>query len=192
MEETCIYHERQRLQFCLLHALNNLLQVTCSCFLIFLFQKKDSFTRAELDGIAEKLLHEDPKEGSWTPLSVIFKPHHNTFTGNYDVNVLIAALEARSYRIVWHDHRNSASSINISTDSLLGIMLNIPIRRYAGLWRSRHWAALRRIGGHWYNLDSDLPAPKPFQNLDEVTEFLDDIMALGGEVLIVFYDKLCK
>ncbi|MQL94859.1 hypothetical protein Taro_027523 [Colocasia esculenta] len=175
-----IYHEKQKLQFCLLHALNNLLQ------------EKDCFTRGELDVIADKLaLDGDVDKPRWAPLSMIFAPHHNRLTGNYDVNVLIAALEARGRVVVWHDRRNGASSIGLdqSDETLAGIMLNVPVRKFAGLWRSRHWIALRRIDGLWYNLDSDLDKPKSFQNEDEVTEFVDNIINHGGEVLVVLNEN---
>lgn len=178
MEVKQIYHEKQRLQFCMLHALNNLLQ------------EKDSFTRAELDAIADKLVHEDPNRDSWTPLSIIFKPHHNVLTGNYDVNVLITALESRRKRVVWHDRRNGASSINLFGETLMGLMLNIPVTKFGGLWRGRHWVALRSIGGLWYNLDSDLAAPKPFQREEEAKRFLDSAISQGAELLLVLDDKV--
>ncbi|PKU87272.1 Josephin-like protein [Dendrobium catenatum] len=212
MEDKSVYHERQRLQFCLLHALNNLLQKSSRlCFLTRLHAtlpvlcpelgphaaapssletEQDCFTRAELDAIAEKLDHEDPEKGRWTPLSVVFKSHHNKLTGNYDVNVLISALEARKKTVVWHDRRNRASSINLSSETLLGVLLNIPVRRFAGLWRGRHWVSIRCIDGIWYNLDSDLSSPKPFQNLNELTGFLDHVIGQGAEVLVIFHDKL--
>ncbi|KAJ6826776.1 josephin-like protein [Iris pallida] len=170
-----VYHEKQRLQFCLMHALNNLLQ-------------EESFTRAELDVIAEKLVLDDPIKDKWTPISLIFKPHHNTLTGNYDVNVLIAALEARGKGVVWHDRRSGASSIRLAEETLLGIMLNIPVRKF-GLWRGRHWVTLRKVAGVWYNLDSDLRIPKPFQHEEEVTEFLNNIISRNGEVLIILHEK---
>lgn len=178
MENKTVYHERQRLQFCLLHALNNLLQ------------EKDSFTRAELDAISDKLVREDPEKGTWTPLSVIFKPHHNVLTGNYDVNVLIAALQARNQTVVWHDRRNDASSIDLADKALQGILINVPVRRFVGLWRSRHWFSLRCVAGIWYNLDSDLPAPKSFLNLEEVAEFLNHAIVQGGEVLVILDGSL--
>ncbi|RWW12075.1 hypothetical protein GW17_00024274 [Ensete ventricosum] len=178
MDEMPIYHEKQRLQFCLLHALNNLMQ------------EKDSFRRAELDAIAEKLLADDPFRSQWTPLSLIFKPHHNVFTGNYDVNVLIAALESRRKKVVWHDRRNGASSINLAEESLLGIMLNIPVRRFGGIWSGRHWVSLRNINGVWYNLDSDLASPVPFEHQEELREYLNNVIDQGGEILIILREKL--
>ncbi|XAR60712.1 Ubiquitinyl hydrolase 1 [Bertholletia excelsa] len=170
-----VYHERQRLQFCLLHSLNNL------------FQEKDAFTRAHLNAIAEKLNLDDPSKGTWTPFSIIFKPHHNAITGNYDINVLIAALEEKSQSVIWHDKRNGASSINLDEpeDNLLGIVVNIPVRKYVGLWKGRHWVALRRINRVWYNLDSDLAVPYSFENTEEVREYLDAVIGNGAEVLLV-------
>ncbi|KAJ9146775.1 hypothetical protein P3X46_029002 [Hevea brasiliensis] len=179
-----IYHEKQRLQFCLLHALNNL------------FQQKDEFTRASLDAIAQKLVLDDPNKQNRTPFSIVFKPHHNSLTGNYDINVLIAALEEKGKTVAWHDRRNGASSIHLDNHSngsedskLFGIVLNVQVRRYAGLWKSRHWVALRKIGGVWYNLDSDLSEPMAFQDADEVRGFLDCIIGQGGEVLLVMNEK---
>ncbi|XP_062085142.1 josephin-like protein [Humulus lupulus] len=175
-----IYHERQKLQFCLLHSLNNL------------FQKKDTFTRASLNGIAENLVLDEAEKRTWTPLSVLFKPHHNTFTGNYDINVLIAALEGKGKNLVWHDRRNGASSIDLDEpeeDALMGIVLNIPVKRFGGLCNSRHWVTLRKIGGTWYNLDSDLASPMAFKDTVEVRNFLDSMIGLGGEVLLVMNAK---
>ncbi|XP_057953175.1 josephin-like protein [Malania oleifera] len=171
-----IYHEKQRLQFCLLHSLNNL------------FQEKDAFTRANLNAIAERLVHDDPSQETWTPMSVLFKPHHNVLTGNYDINVLIAAIEGKGKSVVWHDRRNSASSIDMDNDKLMGIVINVPVRRFGGIWRSRHWITLRRIGGVWYNLDSDLPTPQAFEGAEGVQVFLHGVTTVGGEVLLVMND----
>lgn len=178
-EKKKIYHERQRLQFCLLHSLNNL------------FQEKDAFTRTDLNDIAEKLVLDDPTKATWTPLPVVFKPHHNAFTGNYDINVLIAAVEGKGKRVVWHDRRNGASSIDLdgSEGNLMGIVLNVPVTKYGGLWRSRHWVTLRRIEGVWYNLDSDFGAPYSFKDTEEIKEFLDGVVNGGAEVLLVMNDS---
>ncbi|KAK1428673.1 hypothetical protein QVD17_17512 [Tagetes erecta] len=174
-----IYHERQKLQFCLLHALNNL------------FQEKDAFTRKHLDEIAEKLVHEDPYKGNWTPLSVIFKPHHNSLTGNYDINVLITAVEGKGKRVIWHDRRNKASSINLdeAESKLIGIVLNVPVKRYGGIWNSRHWVSLRKIDGVWYNLDSDFASPYAFESSEELRGFLDGAISYGTEILLVKDDE---
>ncbi|MED6158942.1 hypothetical protein PIB30_037670 [Stylosanthes scabra] len=181
-EKSRVYHERQRLQYCLLHTLNSL------------FQQKDAFSRASLNAISEKLALDDGSNSgatTWTPLSVVFKPHHNSLTGNYDINVLISALEEKGKTVVWHDRRNAASSIDLDApeDVLMGIVINVSVRRFAGIWKSRHWIALRKINGVWYNLDSDLAAPQPFQDANQVREFLDFTIGHGGEVLLVMNVK---
>nr|VDD13915.1 unnamed protein product [Brassica oleracea] len=173
--ESQIYHERQRLQFCLLHSLNNL------------FQDKDAFTREGLDSISEVLGTDDPCQETWTPLSLLLKPHHNTLTGNYDVNVMIAALEGKGKSVEWHDKRYGAYSINLGADTLMGIVLNVPVTRYVGLWRSRRWVVMRKINGVWYNLDCDLTVPQPFTSEDEVKGFLDQNLSLGGEILLFHF-----
>ncbi|KAL3530854.1 hypothetical protein ACH5RR_010176 [Cinchona calisaya] len=174
-EKKEIYHEKQRLQFCLLHSLNNL------------FQEKDAFTRVDLNAIAERLDLDDPNKGNWTPVSAIFKPHHNVLTGNYDINVLIAALEEKGKRVVWHDRRTGVSTIDLegTKNELMGIVLNVPVKKYGGLWRSRHWVALRRIDGVWYNLDSDFSTPYLYKDTAEVRHFLDYIISTDAEVLLV-------
>lgn len=172
-----VYHERQRLQFCLLHALNNLMQ------------EKECFTRAELDGIAENLVLSDPNKYQWTPLSFILKPHHNVLTGNYDVNVLISALEARKKKVVWHDRRKGASSINLDAEALVGLMINVAFRRFWGLWTGRHWVAIRSVDGIWFNLDSDLSEPKQFKDKENVIVFLDSVLSQGGELMVVLQDE---
>ncbi|XP_022752659.1 josephin-like protein [Durio zibethinus] len=175
-EQNQIYHERQRLQFCLLHSLNNL------------FQQKDAFTGASLNSVAEKLVLDDPSKEIWTPFSLVFKPHHNSVTGNYDINVLIAALEGKGKTLIWHDSRNGASAIDLNDGMLMGIVINVPVRRYGGLWKGRHWMALRKIDGVWYNLDSDLQEPQCFKDCGEVREFLEYIISHDGQVLLVKND----
>lgn len=154
-------------------------------------QQKDVFTRASLNEVAEKLVLDDPDKQTWTPLSFVFKPHHNKLTGNYDINVLIAALEGRGKTVVWHDRRNGAGTIDLdgSDGTLMGIVINIPVTRYAGIWKSRHWVTLRKIDGVWYNLDSDFRDPYSFRDSDEVREFMNQIIGLGGEVLLVKDNK---
>lgn len=161
-------------------------------FIFLINQQKDAFTRATLNAISERLaLNDSSNSESWKPLSFLFKPHHNTLTGNYDINVLIMALEEKGKSVAWHDRRNGVTSIDLDApeDVLMGIVINISVRRFAGIWKSRHWIALRKIDGVWYNLDSDLVSPQAFHDTDRVREFLDNAIAQGGEVLLVMNQK---
>jgi josephin len=153
-----------------------------------LSQEKEFFTRAELDGISESLALTDPNKDKWTPLSLIWKPHHNALTGNYDVNVLIAALEASKKKVVWHDHRKGASSIDLDAEALVGLMINVSVKRFRGLWSGRHWVAIRSVDGVWFNLDSDLSSAKQFQGKEQLIAFLDSVLSQGGELMIVLQD----
>lgn len=78
-----IYHERQIKELCALHALNNL------------FQERNSFTKAELDLICHTL----------SP-NVWINPHKSLLgLGNYDINVIMKALQAKNCEAIWFDKR---------------------------------------------------------------------------------------
>lgn len=78
-----IYHEKQVRELCGLHALNNL------------FQQRDAFTKTELDAICHTLSPDD-----W------INPHKSLLgLGNYDINVIMKALQDRNYSMIWFDRR---------------------------------------------------------------------------------------
>ena len=78
-----IYHERQRLMLCAVHSLNNL------------FQDRNAYSKEDLDGISYQL----------SPDSFV-NPHKNMLgLGNYDVNVMMVALQQKNYEVVWFDKR---------------------------------------------------------------------------------------
>lgn len=80
----------QSKELCALHALNNL------------FQSKEAFKQMELDAICFSL----------SPNNYI-NPHRSILgLGNYDVNVLIAALQNKGYSAFWFDKRKSVPIIN--------------------------------------------------------------------------------
>ena len=79
-----MYHERQRRQLCALHALNNLMQVP------------GAFTQKDLDKIATDL----------SPESYLLNPHKSFLgLGNYDVNVIMRALQWKDLETIWFDKR---------------------------------------------------------------------------------------
>ena len=72
---------------------------------------------------------------------------------------------------------------------LLGIILNQPTTRFSGFWKGRHWSALRKINGLWYDLDSYLPSPVPI-NDNNINGFLNQSFSCGSEAFLVFKDVL--
>lgn len=70
-------------ELCALHSLNNL------------FQDGAAFAKSELDNICYAL-----SPDNW------FNPHKSLLgTGNYDINVIMAALDTKGCGVVWFDKR---------------------------------------------------------------------------------------
>ncbi|XP_069038556.1 josephin-2 [Lepisosteus oculatus] len=165
MGEAEIFHERQRLELCAIHALNNVLQ-------------EQVFTKETADEICKRL----------APQCVV-NPHRSLFgTGNYDVNVIMAALQSRGLAAVWWDRRRSVDSLRV--DRVLGFILNVPSRVSLGMvslpLRRRHWLAVRQVSGPYYNLDSKLKGPVCIGGEVELRNFLcEQISQEPCEMLLV-------
>ena len=86
-----IYHEKQSRELCALHALNNL------------FQSENAFTVTELNNICYTL-----SPDTWV------NPHKSSIgLGNYDVNVITAALNGKDHDLVWFDKRKDPRTIKL-------------------------------------------------------------------------------
>lgn len=154
-------------ELCALHALNNL------------FQERD-FSKQELDQICYSLSPD-----------VWINPHKSLLgLGNYDINVIMAALQRRGREAVWFDKRRFVfNNINVTLtlnytklfiytfmkfflrdpkclclDNIEGFILNVPTEYKLGFvllpLKRRHWIALKKIHGAFYNLDSKLDSPQ--------------------------------
>ncbi|XP_074423631.1 josephin-2 [Larus michahellis] len=160
-----LYHERQRLELCALHALNNVLQRPC-------------FTRQAADDICKRLAPD-----------ARLNPHRSLLgTGNYDVNVIMAALQGLGLAAVWWDKRRALERLALG--EILGFILNVPSNISLGFvalpLRRQHWLAVRQHRGTYYNLDSKLPSPVPIGGEEELRAFLRDFLAQGlCEVFLV-------
>jgi len=147
-----IYHEKQSRQLCALHTLNNL------------FQKSDTFTKALLDDLCLQL----------TPNSWI-NPHRSIFgLGNYDVNVVMAAVQLMDCEMVWWDKRRKITPHDIN--SAVGLILNLPSpSKVGGLlfpFKTKHWLAIRQFDSVYYNLDSKLQSPETIGDVQQLIEHL--------------------
>ena len=97
--------------------------------------------------------------GTW------INPHKSLLgLGNYDVNVLMSALQSRGYEAKWFDKRKPLSILDL--DNIFGFVLNVPSNfRVVGIvplpfLKQKHWIALRSVGSTFYNLDSNLKKPE--------------------------------
>ncbi|XP_078539713.1 josephin-1 isoform X2 [Lissotriton helveticus] len=144
-----IYHEKQRRELCALHALNNV------------FQDGSAFTRETLQDIFQRL----------SPNTMV-TPHKKSMlgNGNYDVNVIMAALQTKGYEAVWWDKRRDVSIIALS--SVTGLIMNLPSSLSWGPvklpLKRQHWICIREVGGTYYNLDSKLKLPERIGTEDEL------------------------
>lgn len=159
------YHERQRLELCAVHALNNVLQRPC-------------FTRQAADDICKRLAPD-----------ARLNPHRGLLgLGNYDVNVIMAALHSVGMAAVWWDKRRPLH--RLALDRIHGFILNVPSPVSLGFlplpFRRHHWLAVRKLGLTYYNLDSKLTSPAPIGGEEELRAFLRDFLTQGPcEVFLV-------
>uniref|UniRef100_A0A8C6P707 Josephin-1 n=1 Tax=Nothobranchius furzeri TaxID=105023 RepID=A0A8C6P707_NOTFU len=167
-----IYHEKQRRELCALHALNNV------------FQDGTAFNRDTLQEIYQRL----------SP-STMVTPHKKSMlgNGNYDVNVIMAALQTRGFEAVWWDKRRDVSSIELS--NVEGFILNVPSNLRWGPLRlplkRQHWIGVREVGGVYYNLDSKLRNPQPIGSPDELRKFLhQQLRGKNCELLLVVSEEV--
>lgn len=122
MTPSPIYHEKQRLQFCLIHTVNNILQ-------------KNEFTAAKMDEICYEF-----NESKW------FNPHKSWIgTGNYDANILMAALQKHDLKVMWFDKRTPVEKVHL--ENVKALVFNIPSRTLLTLYRGRHWFAVMEKHG---------------------------------------------
>lgn len=158
-----VYHEQQRLMRCAQHTINGLLQ-------------EPAFDAAALTEIALNL-----DAGGKLSLA-----HRWPVLGNYDINVLVLALQQRGYEVRWWDRRKSIEQLRSSAelDTSLGLVLN-ERRALLGFIPSRHWLAVRRVDGVWYDLDSRLRAPVMLTPEALFERLQQHMSEQGGQVLVV-------
>lgn len=163
-EQQNIYHEKQVKELCALHALNNL------------FQDKNAFNKQMLDNICHSLSPDN-----------LVNPHKSMLgLGNYDVNVLMAALQLKGYEAMWFDKRKDPSNIDFS--KIEGLILNIPSEmKFLPLRLNRkHWIAVREINGTFYNLDSKLDCPLAIGKAADLISYLrEQIRGKDREIFLI-------
>lgn len=161
-----VYHERQVKELCALHALNNL------------FQDGQAFTKGSLDDICHSLSPDH-----------LVNPHKSVLgLGNYDVNVIMSALQLRGYEAIWFDKRKDPSCIDLS--KIVGFILNVPSEMKFGFLQfplsRKHWIAVRDVAGTFYNLDSKLEAPVAIGKSQELLQYLrEQVKCKDREIFIV-------
>lgn len=164
-----IYHEKQVKELCALHALNNL------------FQMRGTYSKTELDAICSRL----------SP-NVWINPHRSMLgLGNYDINVIMAALQKKGCEAVWFDKRKDPGCLDLA--NICGFILNVPSDYKLGFvmlpLRRRHWITIRQIQGNFYNLDSKLEAPQLIGRSSDLIAYLKEQLDSKEKELFVVVSK---
>ncbi|GFO41837.1 josephin-like protein [Plakobranchus ocellatus] len=164
-----LYHEKQVKAMCALHALNNL------------FQRNQTFTKKDLDQICDRL----------SPGTLI-NPHRSMLgLGNYDVNVLMAALQEKGYETIWFDKRKNVDVLE--PGNIMGFILNTPSAYRFGPLKlalhCKHWIALRRLKGQYMNLDSKLSTPATIGDQGKLLDFLRAELEDGKKELLLVVER---
>lgn len=172
VDKRVVYHEKQQLWRCGLHAVNALL-------------KRPVYTAADFGAIADSIAPE-----SRMPWS---HPHRSVFgLGDYDVNVLMCALEKAGLRAEWLSAKVSLASLLESTKRLRGFLVNVPAMNLPSFLQSattfltdrRHWVAVPQYSSHFYLVDSKLP-PSRFSGSAELIRYLERVRKESGHILYV-------
>ncbi|KAI9504331.1 Josephin-2 [Coemansia spiralis] len=122
LRESPIYHEKQSFWLCAKHSLNNVLQ-------------QEVCTQADLERIAKYLHSLHPEQTGWLK----FNAHKNFLGfGDYDVNVLTAALNEHECDLLWHDNRTNIDAADLS--NCIGLIVHIQPEWF---FRRGHWFAIK-------------------------------------------------
>lgn len=108
--------------------------------------------------------------------------------GNYDVNLLTAALAAPrdarpGLRATWV-RRGNVGDVLAAGRALVNLRMG-----KSGYWNvGRHWVAVVRTQGRWWLVDSEEEGCKTFAGAQGVSDFLSLCWSRGGQVLSVTED----
>jgi len=139
-----IYHERQHLQLCALHSLNSLFQTKL-------------FTKSNLD----KIVNEYDK-------SLFNNDYKTFFFGNYDLRILMTAIQRQGYKIRLIDINHGEIIDKSNFSNYFGLLLNR---------NGDHWFTIKRLinrgnGQEYWNLDSLLAKPKLIGDANDLAHYL--------------------
>lgn len=125
---------------CGLHSLNNL------------FQIPKLFTRHHLESIVKEF---DKRK--------IFNDYRTLWLGNYDLRILIEAINRCGFDVRQIDLYNGESIQRLPWDIYFGLLINL---------NGTHWFTIKNLNGIYYNLDSTLRKPLKIGYEQNLIEYL--------------------
>lgn len=117
----------------------------------------------DLCALAERLFRKEDLDGICTELSPDewINPHRSILgLGNYDVNVIMKALQTKGCELEWFDKRKDPRTIQMDDAKVVGFILNVPSEYKIGFLslplQRRHWISIRYVRSAYYSFDSKL------------------------------------
>lgn len=176
-----MYHEKQHLAHCAVHAVNNLFQ-------------QEWITYSDFAKIAQKLHQLDMNNGISGSFS--FNPYKSIvpFLGNFDVQCLAEALKFKKCRISEHiviASRISEKTLRVKDSSTVGYIINKEIPRWFGLRSSNHWFTVLPQDQEFVNLDSELSLPETFASESEfIVACINGTLNLKWQIFVISTDEV--
>lgn len=174
------YHEKQVRQLCALHSLNSLFGGPV-------------FTKAMLDQIDSWMLQQRLTTPGGVDREEKKSAQKSVFGfGNYDVNVIMLAVQARECEALWWNRKRDVSRLNL--DHIVGFIVNMPARPrvlfFPMPFTRRHWFSIRAcltadLQRQYFNFDSKLDAPSRIGNDASMFSYLSEVIAGKDRELLV-------
>ncbi len=108
--------------------------------------------------------------------------------------MLVSALALADCQITNHilrvtDIPNLAADLDFSNSKTIGLIINTQARSM-GIFSSRHWLAVPKIGLKYFNCDSKLPEPEPFESIEALLSFLTTLVEENeGNIFVIQTSK---
>lgn len=168
--QTPIFHEKQQGNLCAQHCINALLQGAH-------FNAVDLAELAQEMDFAEKTKLSEAGTNSKDYKKFVQQPSENMDdTGYFSVQVIGCALDLWGLEMVPYS----------STESRAVQVRNSPTEAKAFICNSKsHWFTLRRLGSHWFNLNSVFDKPE-FIPANYLDFYLEQLQREANSIFIVF------
>ena len=107
-------------------------------------------------------------------------PHKHIFGGDYDVNVLLLALQQREFEYEWWDNRKAGFTVK---EQCVGLLVNVRVGSIFSILQKifrisdRHWLAVRRVGKQFYWMDSKEEEAKTMSE-NELEKVIGEMMGV--------------
>lgn len=78
------------------------------------------------------------------------------------------AFTMKNCEVQWFDRRKDTSLVPVQ--DIIGILANKRTGGFFGLFTSRHWFAIPKVDSVFYNCDSSIGVPRPFDTHQDVRD----------------------